>query len=159
MPIVERGECQRKFRNHKRFKGKNFRIHSSWLCVGGEKNSDTCKGDGGSPHVCFDEKNRYVQVGSVAWGVGCGNEIPSVYSKTAASMCWIDWVMSCVPLSEYNIDNSGDFLGELRETGGAFKSAGGFTEEQCGAWLKSQPRLRERCDIAYEILDNRSSTS
>ena len=75
-------------------------------------------------------------------------------------MCWIDWVMSCVPLADFNIDNTGEFLGAIRDSlAGAYKSAGGFTEEQCGAWLKSQPRLKEICDIAYEILDNRSSTS
>ena len=159
MPIVAREDCEAKFRAHERFSGKNFRLHPSWLCVGGEKNSDTCKGDGGSPHVCFTKDNKYVQVGSVAWGVGCGNEIPSVYSDTAGSRCWIDWIMSCVPLAEYNIDNTGQFLGELRDTqAGGFKSAGGLTVEQCGAWLDNQPRLKQECSVVYEIIDNRSTS-
>ena len=64
MPIVARGECEAKLRAHERFRGKNFRLHQSWLCVGGEKDSDTCKGDGGSPHVCINKDNRYVQVES-----------------------------------------------------------------------------------------------
>jgi len=159
MPIVARGECEAKLRAHERFRGKNFRLHQSWLCVGGEKDSDTCKGDGGSPHVCINKDNRYVQVGSVAWGVGCGNEIPSVYSKTAGSMCWIDWIMSCVPLSDYNIDDSGQFLGELRDTeNGVFKSAGGLTVEQCGTWLENKPKLKQECSVLYEIIDNRSTS-
>ena len=100
------------------------------------------------------------QVGSVAWGVGCGNQIPSVYSKTAGSMCWIDWVMSCVSVADFNIDiDSGDFLGELRDADdGTFKSAGGLTEEQCRSWLDSQPTLKKECDIVYEIIDNRSTS-
>ena len=93
----------------------------------------------------------------MAWGVGCGSEIPSVYSNTAASMCWIDWIMSCVPLSDYNI-LPGDFLGELREADdGSFKSAGRLTTEQCGAWLDSQPTLKRECSLVYEIIDNRSN--
>ena len=38
-------------------------------------------------------------------GVGCGSEIPSSYTNVAGSMCWIDWVMSTVPLSQYNVDD------------------------------------------------------
>ena len=80
MPIVEKAECEAKFTAHPRAKGRQFRIHESWLCVGGEPGSDTCKGDGGSPHVCKDEDGRFVQVGAVAWGWGCGDDVPSVYS-------------------------------------------------------------------------------
>ena len=45
-----------------------------------------------------------MQVGAVAWGVGCGSEVPSVYSSVPAAMCWVDWVMSCRPLAKFNID-------------------------------------------------------
>ena len=62
MPIVPKEPCQERFQGHERFKGKRFRLHKSWICVGGEKDSDTCKGDGGSPHVCFNDQNAYVQV-------------------------------------------------------------------------------------------------
>jgi len=154
MPIVPRKKCQDQFRSHERFKGKRFSIHPSWMCVGGEKDSDTCKGDGGSPHVCFNKKNQYVQVGSVAWGIGCGNEIPSVYSNVPGSMCWIDWVMSCVPLADFYIDSS--FAQDLRGSGSSFKSSNSLTGGQCGDWLKSNPKLSAECNIAYEIIDNRS---
>ena len=62
MPIVAKDECEKKFRLHPRFSGKGFNLHKSWICVGGEKNSDTCNGDGGSPHVCIDKEKKYVQV-------------------------------------------------------------------------------------------------
>ena len=39
-----------------RFRGKGFQLHASWLCIGGQEGNDTCKGDGGSPHICKTEK-------------------------------------------------------------------------------------------------------
>ena len=32
--------------------GQTFRLDSSFLCAGGNRNEDTCIGDGGSPLVC-----------------------------------------------------------------------------------------------------------
>ena len=91
----------------------------------------------------------------MAWGIDCGQEIPAVYSNVAGSMCWIDWIMSCLPLSDYNIDQTGDFIGDLRSV--FSKSAGGLTREQCEAWLDSQPTLKNKCNLEYEIIDNRSN--
>ena len=52
LPVVGRRECQKRMENTARFKGKGFRLHDSWMCIGGVEGKDTCKGDGGSPHVC-----------------------------------------------------------------------------------------------------------
>lgn len=39
---------------------------------------------------------RLVQLGVVAWGIGCGKAgFPSVYSSVASARCWLDQVMSC----------------------------------------------------------------
>ena len=39
---------------------------------------------------------RLVQLGVVAWGIGCGRAgLPSVYSSVASARCWLDQVMSC----------------------------------------------------------------
>ena len=39
---------------------------------------------------------RLVQLGVVAWGIGCGMAgLPSVYSSVASARCWLDQVMSC----------------------------------------------------------------
>ena len=38
-------------------------------------------------------------------GKGCGSEVPASYSSVAGSMCWVDWVMSVVPLAKYDVDD------------------------------------------------------
>nr|CAD7589151.1 unnamed protein product [Timema genevievae] len=50
------------------------------------------KGDGGGPLVCplSDVTGRYVQVGVVSWGIGCGDtQVPAVYSNVARYTQWI----------------------------------------------------------------------
>ena len=51
-------------------------------------------GDGGGPLVCPRANSlveSYVQVGIVAWGVGCGEAIPGVYANVSQALCFIDW--------------------------------------------------------------------
>ena len=40
----------------------SFKLHSSFICAGGEKEKDVCKGDGGGPLVCQQQgdPNKYV---------------------------------------------------------------------------------------------------
>lgn len=54
------------------------------------------QGDGGGPLVCaakdgsYDGK-KYLQVGIVSWGIGCGDEnVPGVYSSLLANSQWIN---------------------------------------------------------------------
>ena len=37
-----------------------------------------------------------MQTGIVAWGIGCGNEVPGVYADVTEGMCFIDWSTKCV---------------------------------------------------------------
>nr|CAD7456199.1 unnamed protein product [Timema tahoe] len=63
-----------------------------FICAGGESGRDTCQGDGGGPLVCplSDVTGRYVQVGVVSWGIGCGDtQVPAVYSNVARYTQWI----------------------------------------------------------------------
>jgi len=50
-------------------------------------------GDGGGPLVCpkTGADGIYVQVGIVAWGIGCGEQIPGVYANVSQALCFIDW--------------------------------------------------------------------
>jgi len=91
LPIVPRNICQDRLRTTRL--GKYFQLHSSFICAGGERGKDTCKGDGGSPLVCPipDHPGRYVQAGIVAWGIGCGEkQNPGVYANVGQFSNWID---------------------------------------------------------------------
>lgn len=52
-------------------------------------------GDGGSPLVCpiKNSPGRYAQAGIVAWGIGCGDEMPGVYVNVPLFRDWIDQQM------------------------------------------------------------------
>ncbi|NP_001037053.1 phenoloxidase-activating factor 2-like [Bombyx mandarina] len=91
VPVVDRNTCQSQLRRTRL--GRFFQLHSTFMCAGGEPDKDTCRGDGGSPLVCpIDyEKNRYVQYGIVAWGIGCGEDgTPGVYVDVSNLRTWID---------------------------------------------------------------------
>ncbi|XP_050081448.1 uncharacterized PE-PGRS family protein PE_PGRS54-like [Anopheles maculipalpis] len=91
LPIMPNEECQKALRTTRL--GRRFKLHSSFICAGGEKGRDTCKGDGGSPLVCPipGTINHYYQAGMVAWGIGCGEDgIPGVYVNVPLFRGWID---------------------------------------------------------------------
>ncbi|KAK8386544.1 hypothetical protein O3P69_010878 [Scylla paramamosain] len=89
LPYVPHGECQTALRTTRL--GGFFKLDKSFLCAGGEAGKDSCSGDGGSPLVCLDAtKTQYVQVGIVAWGIGCGtSNIPGVYADVLYGYDWI----------------------------------------------------------------------
>ena len=91
VPVIDHRVCETRLRTTKL--GNIFELHSSFMCAGGETGKDTCKGDGGSPLVCpvEYEKDRYIQYGIVAWGIGCGDTgIPGVYVDVSKVRNWID---------------------------------------------------------------------
>merc|ERR1711902_47713 len=63
LPVVSNGVCQDKLRSTRL--GQKFKLHDSFLCAGGVA---------GSPLVCPSkyDPNTYTQAGTVAWGIGCG---------------------------------------------------------------------------------------
>ncbi|TMW42702.1 hypothetical protein DOY81_012218 [Sarcophaga bullata] len=90
LPVVPHATCQNYLRQTRL--GLYFNLHESFLCAGGEKGKDTCKGDGGSPLVCPipGVNSRYYQAGIVAWGVGCNEEnVPGVYANIPYLRNWI----------------------------------------------------------------------
>ncbi|EDV99444.1 phenoloxidase-activating factor 2 [Drosophila grimshawi] len=91
LPVMNNPTCQENLRKTRL--GRHFILHDSFMCAGGEKDKDTCKGDGGSPLVCpiKGQPDRYKATGLVAWGIGCGEEnIPGVYANVAYLRPWID---------------------------------------------------------------------
>ncbi|XP_035724182.1 phenoloxidase-activating factor 2-like isoform X2 [Vespa mandarinia] len=102
LPIVPHDNCQNTLRQTRL--GKYFVLDKTFICAGGEKGKDTCKGDGGSPLVCplKEDPNRYAQAGIVAWGIGCGEDgTPGVYANVAELRHWID-----EQIVYYNLDNT-----------------------------------------------------
>lgn len=120
--IVEFNKCQRDLQSTPL--GRRFRLDSTFICAGGKPGVDTCqvsllllinkynhflefvfffKGDGGAPLVCPADQNgsnRYIQNGIVAWGIGCGREIPGVYMNIGKLRRWIDGVVEFIGLSK-----------------------------------------------------------
>lgn len=113
LPIVEHRRCERLLRETKL--GRYFRLHRSFMCAGGERGTDACKGDGGSPLVCGgggsgnivnDSPNRYYQAGIVSWGVGCKEpKVPAAYVNVAAFRHWIDRQMASHKLDTHYYRN------------------------------------------------------
>lgn len=89
LPFVNFTRCQELLRQTRL--GQFFKLHTSFMCAGGEKGKDACKGDGGSPLMCqFSTENRYFQIGIVSWGIGCGQEnVPGVYANVQEFAEWI----------------------------------------------------------------------
>jgi len=118
LPVVPKDTCQDTLRTTRL--GQKFKLDPSFMCAGGEKGKDACKGDGGSPLLCprKDNPKFYEQAGIVAWGIGCGDTLPGVYADVSDAVCWIDYAMTCY----YGQSNS--YLS--------------YDEAQCGTWLNNK---------------------
>jgi hypothetical protein len=72
-------------------------IRKSQLCARGELiegnadrlRKDTCQGDSGGP-LQIMQNDRFYLVGVVSFGAGCGTDLPSVYTRVAYYLNWIE---------------------------------------------------------------------
>nr|XP_036678590.1 phenoloxidase-activating factor 2-like [Drosophila suzukii] len=92
LPIVNRNKCEQQLKLTKL--GWGYQLPQSLICAGGELNQDACIGDAGSPLFCSigdRDKDIYMQVGIVNWGISCGLEnVPATYTDVAMFREWID---------------------------------------------------------------------
>ncbi|XP_060870125.1 phenoloxidase-activating factor 2-like [Metopolophium dirhodum] len=94
LPVVPRSSCLELLRKTRL--GMDYILPEGFICAGGETGKDTCQGDGGNPLMCPIENRpkQFQQAGIVAWGIGCGNEIPGMYVDVALFRNWIDEQMA-----------------------------------------------------------------
>lgn len=93
LPIVPRGQCQDMLQDT--MLGPDFQVNESFLCAGGVKGKDACKGDGGGPLACPMADGRYELAGVVSWGLSCGMaNVPGLYANIALVRPWIDEVLA-----------------------------------------------------------------
>jgi len=182
LPLWNSNQCESTL-NDKFFSNKtiDWKIHPSFLCAGGKKDSDTCEGDGGGPLVCYDTSlqsngvndndifdvdevdlrtgnsniGKIVQVGVTAWGIECAREgMPSVYSSVTDARCWIDQISSCYGLNKPEDATDGNI--DLRTIDDSPESVGEMTDVECGEWLQSEESNRAACGCK-QILANGDS--
>ncbi|XP_063706283.1 trypsin-1-like [Culicoides brevitarsis] len=54
---------------------------------------DACQGDSGGPLFLQTGANRYEQIGVTSFGIGCGKDLPAIYTKVSTSLEWIHSVI------------------------------------------------------------------
>ncbi|VVC93917.1 unnamed protein product [Leptidea sinapis] len=70
---------------------RKFQITQNQICAGGEKDKDSCRGDGGGP-LMYEKDGQHTSVGIVSYGPSvCGSVgIPSVYTNVYKYLPWIN---------------------------------------------------------------------
>ncbi|CAH6777625.1 serine protease 42 [Phodopus roborovskii] len=72
----------------------NDLVRRGMICGYKEQGKDACQGDSGGPLSC-EFNNKWVQVGVVSWGIGCGRRgYPGVYTDVAFYSKWLTAVVN-----------------------------------------------------------------
>lgn len=66
---------------------------NSMLCAFAPS-KDACQGDSGGPLFLQTGSNRFEQIGVTSFGIGCGKDLPAIYTKVSTSLDWIRSVIS-----------------------------------------------------------------
>ncbi|KAK7816900.1 hypothetical protein U0070_021697 [Myodes glareolus] len=72
----------------------NDLVGRGMICAYKDQGKDSCQGDSGGPLVC-EFNDKWVQVGIVSWGIGCGRRgHPAVYADVAFYSKWLTNVVN-----------------------------------------------------------------
>merc|ERR1719186_153621 len=90
---VERNDCRKKYKEFVKTVQGDVYISNSVICAG-DKNTDACSGDSGSPLLWVDDRKRWSVAGIVSFGPSvCGQDVPGAYTKVESYLDWIDSVI------------------------------------------------------------------
>ncbi|XP_076366303.1 phenoloxidase-activating factor 2-like isoform X2 [Tachypleus tridentatus] len=88
VPVIFNTLCEELLRST--FLGPYYHLHDGFICAGGGKDEDSCKGDGGGPLSCLRHDGTYSLAGLVSWGIECGKPgLPGVYVRVQKYLSWI----------------------------------------------------------------------
>ena len=87
LPIIENSLCQEWLKS----KNKRLTLKPEHLCAGYEEGKqDGCASDSGGGLVVIDEQKKWMLVGVMSAGFGCGREkLPGIYTRVEKFMPWI----------------------------------------------------------------------
>ncbi|XP_074815983.1 neurotrypsin-like isoform X2 [Natator depressus] len=84
VPLLPREDCEARYRG---------KFTNRMICAGNlseDKRVDSCQGDSGGPLMCQRSTGRWVILGIISWGYGCGRkDSPGVYTKVSKFVPWI----------------------------------------------------------------------
>ncbi|XP_005075143.1 serine protease 42 [Mesocricetus auratus] len=90
--IIQYDECNRILKRVT--SSSNDLVRRGMICGYKEQGKDACQGDSGGPLSC-ELNNKWVQVGVVSWGIGCGRRgYPGVYTDVAFYSKWLTAVVN-----------------------------------------------------------------
>lgn len=70
-------------------------IQGQYCAFDSKRNSDSCQGDSGGPLQYFPTDNSTLAtiVGVVSFGLSCGTDIPSIYTRVSYYLDWIEAIV------------------------------------------------------------------
>ncbi|XP_074050624.1 complement C1s subcomponent [Macrotis lagotis] len=94
LPVVPLEKCQSQKSENSKVDTSTFVFSNNMICAGGEKGSDSCKGDSGGAfavQVPNEESTKFYAAGLVSWGPKCGTF--GIYTKVKNYISWIEKTM------------------------------------------------------------------
>nr|API81377.1 venom toxin [Hemiscorpius lepturus] len=83
VPIIPNKDCK------KTYKERLVNITNNMICAG-EEGKDACAGDGGGPLMLQSRGGKWIVIGLVSFGVGCGESgYPGVYTSVPKYLHWL----------------------------------------------------------------------
>lgn len=90
---VQIADCRKKYKEFVKTLPQDVYISNNVICAG-DKDTDACSGDSGSPLLWVDDKNRWSVAGIVSFGPSvCGQKVPGAYTRVKSYLGWIQTVI------------------------------------------------------------------